>query len=77
MEDLSDADFERVNGFSREDLKEVQRKRLWDKNAQEYAAAIRGGGTTVEQEKAAKFLDKQDVSGRSQFLDQAVGYAPY
>jgi len=70
MENLSDAEFEQRNGFSREVLKEVERKLLYEKNAQEYGARMRGGYTTVEQEKAAKFLNRQEVSGSSQFLDR-------
>lgn len=61
MEDLSDAAFERKFGFSREVLKEVEEKKLYEKNAQEYGARMRGGYTTVAQEKASKFLDKQEV----------------
>ncbi|KAH8776510.1 hypothetical protein F5883DRAFT_518399 [Diaporthe sp. PMI_573] len=61
MENLSDAEFEQRNGFSREVLKEVERKLLYEKNAQEYGARMRGGYTTVEQEKAAKFLNRQEA----------------
>ncbi|KAL1850148.1 hypothetical protein Daus18300_013016 [Diaporthe australafricana] len=61
MEDLSDAEFERRFGFSREVLKEVEQKKLYEKNAQEYGARLRGGYVTVAQEKAGKFLDKQEA----------------
>lgn len=72
MEDLSDAEFERKFGFSREVLKEVEQKKLYEKNAQEYGARLRGGYATVEQEKAGKFLDKQEVSEDSICLVKAA-----
>lgn len=61
--DLSDAEFERRHGFFREVLKKVKQQQLDQKNMLQWGASIRGGYTLVEQEKAAKFLVKQEVSG--------------
>ncbi|KAK2607900.1 hypothetical protein N8I77_006543 [Diaporthe amygdali] len=72
MGDLSDADFERKFGFSREELREVEQKRLNEKNALEFGARMRGGFTTVSMEKAAKFLDKQEVCGDKKILTRFI-----
>lgn len=60
-QDLSDAEFKRRNGFSRNDIEKVEQTELDDQNRMEYGASRRGGFTTVGLEKAAKFLKEKKV----------------
>jgi len=65
---LTDAEYERKYDFSRDELRIVKEKSLYEKNAQEYGARMRGGHTTVGLEAAAKFLERQEVRGYNQQL---------
>lgn len=60
-DDLSDRDFERLNGCSRSDIKKLEESELRIENALAFGAFSRGGHITVEQGNAAKFLEKKKV----------------
>lgn len=60
-DDLSDSDFERKHGCSRSDIKKLKEDDLRVANALAFGAFSRRGYITVEQENAAKFLEKRKV----------------
>lgn len=60
-DDLSDRDFERKHGCSRSDIKKLKEDDLRVANALAFGAFSRGGYITIEQENAAKFLEKKKV----------------
>lgn len=59
--DLSDIEFQRKYGCSRSDVRKLEDSRLQEANALAFGAFKRGGYITVEEEKAAKFLEKKEV----------------
>lgn len=67
-DDLSDREFERKNGCSRSDIKKLEDNKLQLANALAFGAFSRGGYITVEQENAAKFLEKKKVCELSDIL---------
>lgn len=60
-DDLSDREFERRHGCSRSDIKKLKEDDLRVANALAFGAFSRRGYITVEQENAAKFLEKKKV----------------
>lgn len=60
-DDLSDREFERRYRCSRSDIKKLEDSKLREANALAFGAFSRGGYITVEQENAAKFLEKRKV----------------